>query len=182
VNEVPPSQDSDDEADDLYRRASALDPSRPGEAVRRRVLEHAAQLASPPRRWPDSCSRRNFSCRMGPARPCCLTRGHCKRRPLLPQHRPRTQHPCPHRRPQLRHPQRRCPQHRCLRRVRWPRPHRAPHRESGGSTRLMNRRFLRRASRRRACSSRALPSAMPRLSRTPRRQSPRRMHPPRFRA
>ena len=46
MNEVPPSQDPDEEADDLYRRASALDPSRPSEAVRRRVLEHAAQLAA----------------------------------------------------------------------------------------------------------------------------------------
>jgi hypothetical protein len=46
MNEVPPSQDSDDEVDDLYRRASALDPSRPSESVRRKVLEHAAQLAA----------------------------------------------------------------------------------------------------------------------------------------
>jgi hypothetical protein len=46
VNEVPPSQDPADEVDDLYRRASALDPSRPSEAVRRRVLDHAAQLAA----------------------------------------------------------------------------------------------------------------------------------------
>jgi hypothetical protein len=46
MNEVPPSQDPDEEADDLYRRASAVDPSRPSESVRRRVLEHAAQLAA----------------------------------------------------------------------------------------------------------------------------------------
>jgi hypothetical protein len=46
VNEVPPSQDPADEVDDLYRRASARDPSRPSEAVRRRVLDHAAQLAA----------------------------------------------------------------------------------------------------------------------------------------
>ena len=46
MNEVPPGQDSDEEADDLYRRASAVDASRPSEAVRRRVLEHAARLAA----------------------------------------------------------------------------------------------------------------------------------------
>ena len=42
----PPSQDPPDEADELYRRASALDPSRPGESVRRAVLAHAAQLSA----------------------------------------------------------------------------------------------------------------------------------------
>ena len=45
MNEVPPGQDETDDADDLYRRASALDDSRPSERVRRRVLDHAAQLA-----------------------------------------------------------------------------------------------------------------------------------------
>jgi hypothetical protein len=43
---LPPIPDPRDEVDDLYRKASALDPSRPGEAVRRRVLEHATQLAA----------------------------------------------------------------------------------------------------------------------------------------
>jgi hypothetical protein len=43
---LPPTPDAHDEVDDRYRRASAIDPSRPGEAVRRRVLEHAAQLAA----------------------------------------------------------------------------------------------------------------------------------------
>jgi hypothetical protein len=38
-----------EELDEIYRRASALDPSQPSEAVRRRVLEHAAALASLPR-------------------------------------------------------------------------------------------------------------------------------------
>jgi hypothetical protein len=42
----PPPPEPRDEVDDLYRQASALDPGRPGEAVRRRVLEHATQLAS----------------------------------------------------------------------------------------------------------------------------------------
>jgi hypothetical protein len=42
---VPPSQDQPEDVDDQYRRASALDPSRPSEAVRRAVLAHAAQLA-----------------------------------------------------------------------------------------------------------------------------------------
>jgi hypothetical protein len=46
MNEVPPGQDETDDADDLYRRASALDDSRPSERVRRRVLDHAAQLAA----------------------------------------------------------------------------------------------------------------------------------------
>jgi hypothetical protein len=46
MNKVPPSQEQPDDVDDQYRRASALDPSRPGEAVRRAVLAHAAQLAA----------------------------------------------------------------------------------------------------------------------------------------
>jgi Ankyrin repeats (many copies) len=46
MNEVPPDQGEADEVDDLYRRASAADPSRPSESVRRAVLDHAAQLAA----------------------------------------------------------------------------------------------------------------------------------------
>ena len=46
MSSLPPSQDPRDEADALYRQASALDSSRPSEAVRRAVLEHAAQLAA----------------------------------------------------------------------------------------------------------------------------------------
>jgi len=38
-----------EDLDEIYRRASALDPSRPSEATRRRVLEHAAALAARPR-------------------------------------------------------------------------------------------------------------------------------------
>jgi hypothetical protein len=38
-----------EDLDEIYRRASALDPSRPSEAVRRKVLEHAAALAAAPR-------------------------------------------------------------------------------------------------------------------------------------
>jgi hypothetical protein len=45
MNELPPSDDRPDDVDDLYRRASALDASRPSESVRRAVLDHAAQLA-----------------------------------------------------------------------------------------------------------------------------------------
>ena len=45
MNEVPPSQD-DSGVDEHYRRAAALDASRPSEAVRRRVLEHAAALTA----------------------------------------------------------------------------------------------------------------------------------------
>jgi hypothetical protein len=46
MNKAPPSQDQPEDVDDQYRRASALDPSRPSEAVRRAVLAHAAQLAA----------------------------------------------------------------------------------------------------------------------------------------
>jgi hypothetical protein len=46
MSKVPPSRDQPDEVDDRYRRASALDPSRPSEAVRRAVLAHAAQLVA----------------------------------------------------------------------------------------------------------------------------------------
>ncbi len=46
MNKRPPSQDQPEDVDDQYRRASALDPSRPSEAVRRAVLAHAAQLAA----------------------------------------------------------------------------------------------------------------------------------------
>ena len=45
MNEVPPSDDESRDVDDHYRRASARDPSRPSESVRRAVLEHAARLA-----------------------------------------------------------------------------------------------------------------------------------------
>src|ERR1700736_2950645 len=34
------------DVDEIYRRASALDPSRPSEALRREVSEHAAALAA----------------------------------------------------------------------------------------------------------------------------------------
>jgi hypothetical protein len=46
MNEVPPDQGEADDVDDLYRRASAADSSRPSESVRRAVLDHAAQLAA----------------------------------------------------------------------------------------------------------------------------------------
>jgi hypothetical protein len=46
MNKLPPSQDPPEDVDDQYRRASALDPSRPSEAVRRAVLAHAARLAA----------------------------------------------------------------------------------------------------------------------------------------
>jgi len=52
VNNVPPNDEPPDDIDgmegidDLYRRAAALDPSRPSEQVRRAVLSHAAQLAA----------------------------------------------------------------------------------------------------------------------------------------
>ena len=46
MSKVPPSQEQPDDVDDQYRRASALDPSRPSEAVRRAVLAHATQLVA----------------------------------------------------------------------------------------------------------------------------------------
>jgi hypothetical protein len=46
MNELPPNQDQADDVDSHYRGASALDPSRPSESVRRAVLELAAQLAA----------------------------------------------------------------------------------------------------------------------------------------
>jgi len=46
MTEVPPSQDEFDDADELYRRASALDGGRPSEPVRRAILKHAAELAA----------------------------------------------------------------------------------------------------------------------------------------
>ena len=46
MNTPPPPFDPSDDADDQYRRASERDPSRPSEATRRAVLEHAARLAA----------------------------------------------------------------------------------------------------------------------------------------
>ena len=56
MNTLPPGQEPHDELDELYRRASERDPSRPSEATRRTVLAHAERLAagrlSPPARSP----------------------------------------------------------------------------------------------------------------------------------
>lgn len=46
MNDVPHNDEPSDNIDDLYRRAAALDPSRPSERVRDAVLSHAAQLAT----------------------------------------------------------------------------------------------------------------------------------------
>ena len=46
MNNIPPGQDPPEDVDAQYRRAAAADPSRPGEAVRRAVLAHAARLAA----------------------------------------------------------------------------------------------------------------------------------------
>jgi hypothetical protein len=67
MNEIPPNQDQADEVDDLYRRESALDPSRPSESVRRAVLEHATQLAS-------ARSAKNGPAQSGAARPAANPR------------------------------------------------------------------------------------------------------------
>ena len=46
MNQAPSGPDLPDDVDERYRRASALDPSRPGETVQRAVLAHAARLAA----------------------------------------------------------------------------------------------------------------------------------------
>ncbi len=46
MSELPPNAGPPDDIDDRYRRAAALDPGRPSDAVRRAVLEHAAKLAA----------------------------------------------------------------------------------------------------------------------------------------
>jgi hypothetical protein len=46
MNEQPPNRDPADEVDEFYRRASALDVSRPSDSVRKAVLAHAARLAA----------------------------------------------------------------------------------------------------------------------------------------
>lgn len=46
MNDVPRNDEPPEDIDDLYRRAAALDPSRPSERVRDAVLSHAAQLAA----------------------------------------------------------------------------------------------------------------------------------------
>jgi len=67
MNEIPPEQTGADEVDDLYRRESALDPSRPSESVRRAVLEHATQLAA-------ERSAKNGPAQIGAARPAANPR------------------------------------------------------------------------------------------------------------
>ena len=46
MSTAPPPWDPADDPDEQYRRASALDPSRPSEATRHAVLSHAARLAA----------------------------------------------------------------------------------------------------------------------------------------
>ena len=46
MSTLPPPFDRSEDADDRYRRASERDPSRPSEATRRAVLEHAERLAA----------------------------------------------------------------------------------------------------------------------------------------
>jgi Ankyrin repeats (3 copies) len=46
MSERPPTPQPPDDVDEQYRRASALDPGRPSEAVRRAVLAHASRLAA----------------------------------------------------------------------------------------------------------------------------------------
>ncbi|MGA2188356.1 MAG: ankyrin repeat domain-containing protein [Steroidobacteraceae bacterium] len=51
MNGLPPREDPPDDIDDRYRRAAAADTSRPSEAVRRAVLDHAGRLARSRRAW-----------------------------------------------------------------------------------------------------------------------------------
>jgi len=46
MNERPPDRDEADDVDELYRRASALDSSRPSDTVRKAVLAQAERLAA----------------------------------------------------------------------------------------------------------------------------------------
>src|SRR5882724_8908429 len=46
MNEIPPSQNQPGDVDEIYRRASALDSSRPSDRVRSAVFAYAAQLAA----------------------------------------------------------------------------------------------------------------------------------------
>jgi Ankyrin repeats (3 copies) len=46
MSTLPPPWDPSDDADEHYRRASELDPSRPSETTRRVVLEHAVRVAA----------------------------------------------------------------------------------------------------------------------------------------
>jgi hypothetical protein len=46
MSTLPPPFDRSDDADERYRRASGLDPSRPSDSTRRAVLEHAARVAA----------------------------------------------------------------------------------------------------------------------------------------
>ena len=46
MSECRQTADPPDDIDDRYRRAAALDPGRPSDAVRRAVFEHAAKLAA----------------------------------------------------------------------------------------------------------------------------------------
>ncbi len=92
MNTLPPGQEPHDELDELYRRASERDPSRPSEATRRAVLAHAERVAaaasarrhalpgaraggrrlsarSPPGSWRPSWSCRAISSRAYPRHP-----------------------------------------------------------------------------------------------------------------
>jgi hypothetical protein len=46
MNDVPPGQPPSDDIDSFYRRASALDPSRPSDRTRQAVLAHARKMAA----------------------------------------------------------------------------------------------------------------------------------------
>jgi hypothetical protein len=46
VTELPPGENSSDDVDERYRSASSRELGRPGESVRRAVLQHAADLAA----------------------------------------------------------------------------------------------------------------------------------------
>ena len=55
MSEQPPDRDAADDVDELYRRASTSDNSRPTEAVRKAVLAHAERVAAEGRARAKQC-------------------------------------------------------------------------------------------------------------------------------
>jgi hypothetical protein len=64
MSTLPPPFDRSEDADERYRRASGDDPSRPSEATRRAVLDHAARLAA--ERTRRAARRRRFMALLAP--------------------------------------------------------------------------------------------------------------------
>jgi hypothetical protein len=66
MKDAPPEREDEEDIDGLYRRASALDDSRPSERVRNAILEHATHLARTSRPVaPQSSDARSTDARSG---------------------------------------------------------------------------------------------------------------------